>query len=77
MSYSIYFTQYKNELDMEQATIGMRVFSSVQDFGFANSVNYLVKETPFESGLQYVCHNLKQQKIWLKNYRPNLYFLYY
>ena len=67
MSNSIYFTQYKNELDMEQATIGMRVFSSVQDFGFANSVNYLVEETSFESGLQYVYHNLQPQKIQIEN----------
>lgn len=67
MSNSIYFTQYKNELNMEQATIGMGVFSSVQDFGFANSVNYLVKETPFESGLQYVYHNLQPQKIQIEN----------
>ena len=52
---------------MEQATIGMRVFSSVQDFGFANSVNYLVEETSFESGLQYVYHNLQPQKIQIEN----------
>ena len=67
MSNSIYFTQYKNELNMEQATIGMEVFSYVQDLGFSNSVSYLVNAISFESGLQYVYHNLQPQKIQIEN----------
>lgn len=68
MSNSIYFTRYTNELDMEQATIQMGVSSFVEDFGFANSINYSVKGTPFESGLQYVYHNLQPQKIEIENF---------
>lgn len=64
---AIYYTRYTNELNMEQSTIGMGVSSFVEDFGFTNSINYLVKETPFESGLQYVYHNLQPQKIQIEN----------
>lgn len=67
MSNAIYFTRYTNELNMEQSTIGMGVSSFVEDFGFANSINYLVKGTYFESGLQYVYHILQPQKIQIEN----------
>ena len=67
MSNAIYFTRYTNELNMEQATVQMGVSSFVEDFGFTNSINYLVKETPFESGFQYVFHNLQPQKIEIEN----------
>ena len=67
MSNAIYYTRYTNELDMEQATIQMGVSSFVEDFGFSNSINYFVKETPFESGFQYVYHNLQPQKIEIEN----------
>ncbi|MFV8345043.1 TonB-dependent receptor plug domain-containing protein [Flavobacterium sp. ZB4P13] len=67
MSNAIYYTRYTNELNMEQSTIQMGVSSFVEDFGFANSINYLVKETPFESGLQYVYHNLQPQRIQIEN----------
>jgi hypothetical protein len=63
MSNAIYFTRYTNKLDMQQATVQMEVSSSVQDFGFANSVRFVVNEIPFESGLQYIFHNLEPQKI--------------
>jgi hypothetical protein len=67
MSNAIYFTQYTNELNMKQSTIQMGVLSYVQDFGFTNSVRFFVKEIPFESGLQYVFHNLQPQKIRIEN----------
>ena len=67
LSNAIYFTRYTNELSMEQATIQMGVSSFVEDFGFTNSINYLVKETPFESGFQYAYHNLQPQKIDIEN----------
>lgn len=63
MSNAIYFTQYLNNLDMQQATIQLGVSSFVQDFGFANSVRFSIDEIPFESGLQYAFHNLQPQKI--------------
>lgn len=63
MSNAIYFTQYNNNLGMQQATVQMEVSSYVQDFGYSNSVRYIIKEIPFESGLQYTFHNLQPQKI--------------
>ena len=63
ISNAVYFTQYTNNLDMQQATVQMEVSSYVQDFGFANSVRFIVNEIPFESGLQYTFHNLQPQKI--------------
>lgn len=67
MSNAIYYTRYTNELNMEQSTIQMGISSFVEDFGFTNSVDYSVKEIPFESGLQYVHHNLQPQKIEIEN----------
>ncbi|WP_209549841.1 TonB-dependent receptor plug domain-containing protein [Flavobacterium sp. CG_23.5] len=67
MSNAVYYTRYTNELNMEQSTIQMGVSSFVEDFGFTNSVSYSVNEVPFESGLQYVYHNLQPQKIQIEN----------
>jgi len=71
MSNSVYFTQYSNNLDMEQATIQFGVSSYVKDFGFTNSVRYSVKNIPFESGLQYVYHDLQPQKVNVENLTSN------
>lgn len=67
MSNSIYFSQYSNDLSMEQATIQFDVSSYVKDFGFNNSVSYFIKKIPFESGFQYVYHNLQPQKVIVEN----------
>ena len=67
MTNAVYFSQYTNNLEMQQATVQMEVSSSVQDFGFANSVRFRVNEIPFESGLQYAYHNLQPQKIKINN----------
>ncbi|MEO7979092.1 MAG: TonB-dependent receptor plug domain-containing protein [Flavobacterium sp.] len=67
MSNSIYFSQYSNNLSMEQATIQFGVSSSVKDFGFNNAFKYLIKNIPFESGFQYVYHNLQPQKVAIEN----------
>lgn len=72
MSNAIYYTQYANNLVMQQATVQMGVSSSVQDFGFANSVRFIVKEIPFESGLQYTHHNLQPQKIQIESLSANV-----
>lgn len=64
---SLYFSQYSNDLQMSQASIAMGVSSFVKDFGFSNAVQYLVKGIPFESGFQYVYHDLLPQKISIKN----------
>jgi len=63
MTNAVYFTQYTTNLDMQQATVQMGVSSYVQDFGFTNSIRFIFKEIPFESGLQYTFHNLQPQKI--------------
>nr|WP_255673673.1 TonB-dependent receptor [Flavobacterium sp. JAS] len=71
MSNSVYFTQYSNDLNMEQATIQFGVSSYVKDFGFTNSVRYAIKNIPFESGLQYVYHDLQPQKVNVENLTSN------
>ncbi|MFH7000414.1 TonB-dependent receptor plug domain-containing protein [Flavobacterium sp. FlaQc-57] len=71
MSNSIYFSQYSNELNMEQATIQFGVSSYVKDFGFTNSFRYSIRNIPFESGLQYVYHDLQPQKVNVENLTSN------
>ncbi|WP_343705493.1 TonB-dependent receptor [Flavobacterium sp.] len=68
MSNAVYFSQYSNDLSMEQATIQFNVSSFVKDFGFTNSVRYFFKNIPFESGIQYVYHNLQPQKVNVENF---------
>lgn len=67
MTNSVYFSHYSNDLQMEQATIQFGVSSYVKDFGFNNSVRYSFKNIVFESGLQYVYHNLQPQKVNVEN----------
>ncbi|MCM0664751.1 TonB-dependent receptor plug domain-containing protein [Flavobacterium tyrosinilyticum] len=67
MSNTVYFSQYLNDLNMEQATIEFGVSSYVKDLGFANSVRFSIHNVPFESGLQYVYHDLQPQKINVEN----------
>ncbi len=67
MSNAVYFSQYSNDLNMEQATIRFGVSSYVKDFGFNNSIHYSIKNIPAESGLQYVYHNLQPQKVNIEN----------
>ncbi|KOP38591.1 oxidoreductase [Flavobacterium sp. WLB] len=67
MSNSVYFSHYSNDLSMEQATIQFGVSSFVKDFGFTNSVRFSIHNIPFESGLQYVYHNLQPQKVNVEN----------
>lgn len=71
VSNAIYFTQYTNNLDMHQATVQIGVSSFVQDFGFANSIRFIVNEIPFESGLQYTFHKLQPQKIQIASQIAN------
>jgi len=67
MSNSVYFSQYSNDLHMEQATIRFGVSSYVKDFGFTNAVNFSICNIPFESGLQYAYHDLQPQKVDVEN----------
>ena len=67
MSNTVCFSQYSNDLNMEQATIEFGVSSYVKDLGFANSVRFSIHNVPFESGLQYVYHDLQPQKINVEN----------
>lgn len=67
MSNSVYFSHYSNDLNMEQATIQFGVSSYVKDFGFTNTVRFSIHNIPFESGLQYVHHNLQPQKVNVEN----------
>lgn len=67
MSNSVYFSQYSNDLYMEQATIQFGVSSYVKDFGFNNAFHYWVRNIPVESGFQFVHHNLQPQKVNIEN----------
>lgn len=67
MSNAAYYSQYSNELNMEQATIQFGVSSYVKDFGFTNAVKFSIGSVPFESGLQYVYHDLQPQKVNVEN----------
>lgn len=67
MSNAVYFSQYSNELNMEQATIQFGVSSYVKDFGFNNAVKFSIGSIPFESGVQYVYHDLQPQKVNVEN----------
>lgn len=64
---SFYFTQYKNNLHLEQATVAMDIASYVKDFGFSTALKYFVNEIPFETGMQYAMHELLPQKIEISN----------
>ncbi|WP_433780083.1 TonB-dependent receptor plug domain-containing protein [Flavobacterium anhuiense] len=68
MSNAVYFSQYSNDLSMQQAAIQFNVSSFVKDFGFTNSVRYFFKNTPFESGIQYAYHSLQPQKVYVENF---------
>lgn len=68
MTNAFYFSHYSNDLGMEQATIKFNVSSYVKDVGFTNSIRYSIKNIPFESGLQYVYHNLQPQKVNVENF---------
>jgi len=67
MSNAVYFSEYSNELNMEQATIQFGVSSYVKDFGFNNAFRYSIKNIPVESGVQYAHHNLQPQKVKVEN----------
>ena len=67
MSNAIYFSQYSNDLSMEQATIQFGVSSYVKDLGFNNAFRYWIRDIPVESGLQFVHHNLQPQKVNIEN----------
>ncbi|MFH7016897.1 TonB-dependent receptor plug domain-containing protein [Flavobacterium sp. FlaQc-47] len=71
MSNSVYFSEYSNNLNMEQATVEFGVSSYVKDFGFNNAFRYVVKNVAVESGLQYVHHNLQPQKVNIENLTDN------
>lgn len=67
MSNAVYFSEYSNDLNMEQATIQFGVSSYVKDFGFNNAFSYSIKNVAVESGVQYAHHNLQPQKVNVEN----------
>ncbi|WP_369769718.1 carboxypeptidase-like regulatory domain-containing protein [Flavobacterium sp. WC2416] len=71
MTNSLYYTRYENRLYMEQATVQMNIASYVKDLGFSNSIKYSINEIPFETGLQYIIHELLPQKIEVSNLSMN------
>jgi hypothetical protein len=67
MKNSFYFTRYENNLLMNQSAVQMEISSYIQDFGYSNSIQYSVKNIPFESGLEYTFHDVLPQKIDVDN----------
>lgn len=64
---SFYFTQYKNILGMDQSDIQMKISSYIKDIGYTGSIQYVVKNVPLESGIEYAFHDLIPQKIEADN----------
>lgn len=64
---TIYFTHYANGLDLLQGAVKMNISSYIQDLGYTNSIQYYIKKIPFESGFEYVIHDLQPQKIKVSN----------
>ncbi|WP_232505667.1 TonB-dependent receptor [Flavobacterium crassostreae] len=64
---TLYFSQYQNNLELEQATVQMNIKSYVTDLGFSSAITYWVNHIPFESGLQYANQQLQPQKITVNN----------
>jgi hypothetical protein len=64
---TLYFTQYANELDLSQGAVKMDISSYIQDVGYTNSIQYWIKNISFESGFEYVMHDLQPQKISVSN----------
>ncbi|NRS87323.1 hypothetical protein HNQ02_000223 [Flavobacterium sp. 7E] len=67
MTNSVYFTQYENNLSMEQASAQLNISSYVKDFGFSSAVKYTINNILFETGLQYSTYELQPQKIDVSN----------
>ena len=64
---AIYFTHYANGLDLLQGAVKMNISSYIQDIGYTNSIQYYINKIPFESGFEYVIHDLQPQKIKVSN----------
>ncbi|MDR0873501.1 MAG: TonB-dependent receptor plug domain-containing protein [Prevotellaceae bacterium] len=62
-----FYSTYSNRLSTAQADISINVLSSVEDIGYKNRLQYRLFGIPFESGVQYVYHNLLPQKSALTN----------
>jgi len=67
MKNSFYFTRYENDLLMNQSDVQMGISSYMQDFGYSSSIQYRVKNIPFESGFEYTFHDVLPQKIDVDN----------
>ncbi len=67
MKNALYFTKYDNGLDLLQGAVKMNISSYIQEVGYKNSIQYLIKKIPFESGFEYIMHDLQPQKIRVSN----------
>nr|WP_315149659.1 carboxypeptidase-like regulatory domain-containing protein [uncultured Flavobacterium sp.] len=64
---SFYFTRYVNVLDMNQSDIQMKISSHIKDIGYTGSIQYVLRNVPLESGIEYAFHDLVPQKIEADN----------
>ncbi|HEU4791995.1 MAG TPA: carboxypeptidase-like regulatory domain-containing protein [Flavobacterium sp.] len=67
MKNSVFYTRYANNLEMKQADVNIDFSSYIQDLGFSNTIQYYIKNIPFESGFQYTIHDLLPQRFEVSN----------
>lgn len=71
MTNLVYFSKYENSLNLEQATVQMRISSMIKDYGFSNAVTYSIGDTSYETGMQWSTYELQPQKIEVSNLSSN------
>lgn len=64
---TFYFSHYANELILLQGAVKMDISSYIQDLGYKNLMHYYIKKIPFETGLDFIMHDLQPQKISVSN----------
>ena len=64
---SLYFTHYNNRLELLQGIAEMNLSSYIQGIGYSNAIQYQLKKISFETGFDYIAHQLQPQKIAITN----------
>lgn len=64
---SVKYSKFKNRLQTFQSEMILSIFSSIEDIGYSNKLNYYISDIPFYSGLQYTYHNILPQETSIKN----------
>ncbi len=62
LSQEVYFSCYTNHLQVQQASVGVRVQSEVLDWGFHNRAGFKLASIPFMAGVQYANYHVRPQE---------------